>query len=141
MTARKKKTQLTKAEGGNLTPFDNTPEGRQRAREAASKGTVKGVTERTRRRTMREGLLQLLACPLPDDWSDQREFIAIARGIPEEEVTVQDALEWQAVIRGLSGDNSSFLTIRDTVGDAPTCNVNMNATIPVPLAPIKDSDD
>lgn len=133
-------TQRTKAEGGNLHPFDNTPEGKERAREAARKSQPACQAARKRKRTMREALDTLLARPLPPGSGELEMQIAEAFDIPLSEVTIQDALTLAAIRPAMFGDEKSLKFIRDTLGEAPVQEMVIDATIPEPLAPIRESD-
>lgn len=81
---------------------------------SARKAQEKSIESHAERRTFREGLLILLEAPIKD-----KEGNASGK-------TTQDAIIAGLVKRAISGDTRAFEMIRDTIGEKPVEQVNLN---------------
>lgn len=85
---------------------------------SARKAQEKSIEAHAERRSFREGLLMLLEAPIKD-----KEGNASGK-------TTQDAIIAGLVKRAISGDTRAFEMIRDTIGEKPVENINVNAPDP-----------
>lgn len=85
---------------------------------SARKAQEKSIESHAERRSFREGLLLLLEAPIKD-----KEGNASGK-------TTQDAIIAGLVKRAISGDTRAFEMIRDTIGEKPVENINVNAPDP-----------
>ena len=97
----------------NLRPQNTRTKSEQR--EIARKGGKASAAKRAERKTFREGLLLLLNEPLKDKAGQTTDK------------TTQDAIIAGLVKRAISGDTRAFEMIRDTIGEKPVENINVNA--------------
>lgn len=96
------------------------------ARENGRKGGKASAAKRAERKTFREGLLLLLREPLKDKAGQATDK------------TTQDAIIAGLVKRAISGDTRAFEMIRDTIGEKPIEQINVNAPDPAIMAEIAE---
>lgn len=94
------------------------------ARERGRKGGKASAAKRAERKTFREGLLLLLREPLKDKAGQVTDK------------TTLDAVIAGLVKRAISGDVRAAEFIRDTIGEKPVEQINVNAPDPAIMAEI-----
>ena len=100
-------------------------------RERAQKGGIASGKARREKKMMRETLEMLLSMPLNNkkavDVEDVRSFAAL-KG---KNISVQDAMLIAQVQKAMKGDTQAAVYVRDTIGQKPVDNVDMNMNVPV----------
>lgn len=99
----------------------------------SSKGGKKSV-EVMRKRKRTKAILEIfLSMPLEKRKEADIEEIKSFKGLKGKNITVNEAIQLRQVQRALNGDLASAQYIRDSIGDKPTENVNVNAEVKNPL--------
>lgn len=107
----------------NLIPNkDRTPE---ELREMTRKGGIASGKARREKKTMRENLRMLLEMGLTDVEAMELK----ARGILSEDLVTMTYLNNKQIEKAKNGDTSAYLAIRDTIGEKPTNNLNVNGEL------------
>lgn len=100
-------------------------------RDRAQKGGIASGKARREKKMMRETLEMLLSMPLNNkkavDVEDVRSFAAL-KG---KNISVQDAMLIAQVQKAMKGDTQAAVYVRDTIGQKPVDNVDMNMNVPV----------
>lgn len=117
----------------NLKPKTLDQQTPERRAEIQRQGSIAGNKEKERRRTIKDICQTLLAMDLPeavnlqnDDAQAIAEKIAKKTGKP---VTVYDAIACAQAAAAMQGNTKAAEYIRDSVGDKPGENVQLNADI------------
>lgn len=107
-----------------------TPEER---RANSSKGGKASGRARREKKRANEILNIFLTMPLKKRKEADIEEIKAFEELRGKNITVNEAIQLKQVQRALNGDLASATYIRDTVGDKPSENVNVNAEVKNPL--------
>lgn len=107
-----------------------TPEER---RKNSSKGGIKSAKVKREKKRAREILDIFLSMPLKKRKEAEIEEIKAFEQLKGKNITVNEAIQLKQVQKALNGDLASATYIRDTVGDKPSDNVNVNAEVKNPL--------
>ena len=107
-----------------------TPEER---RINASKGGIKSGQVKREKKRAKEILNIFLSMPLKKRKEAEIEDIRAFEELKGKNITVNEAIQLKQVQRALNGDLASATYIRDTVGDKPSDNVNVNAEVKNPF--------
>lgn len=108
----------------NLQPVRSKSEARERGR-AGGKASGKSRKER---KIFREAILAVLAEPLTDK-----------NGNPHPSgMNVQEAMIRGVINRAIRGDPRALVVIRDTIGEKPVEQINVNAPDPAIMAEIAE---
>lgn len=116
-------------------PEEFTPE--ERAENGRKGGIASGVAKR-KKKAMRETLEVLLSMPLNNKKCYDVEEIETFAKLKGKNVDVNTAILIKQVQRALSGDLPAAEFVRDTSGQAPSKDVNIEGTLPVTI--IEDLD-
>jgi hypothetical protein len=128
---------MTKEVGnGNLIPFDQLSEERQR--EIRSMGGKASAAKKRKRKSMRDALDYILANPATD--KRIRNQAADMLGIEPEEVDNQALILASMLKESLKGSVQAASFVRDTIGEMPVKEIQVEEIIATPLAPIDESD-
>jgi hypothetical protein len=128
---------MPKEEGySNLIPFNERSQ--DEVRSIASKGGVNSGRSRRKRKSMREALEYILESPASDN--RLRNQVADLFGIDPEEVNNQSLILAAMLKQSLKGSVQAAGFIRDTVGEAPVKELQIEEVIPTPLAPIAEDE-
>ena len=95
-------------------------------------GIASGKAKREKKRA-KEILNIFLAMPLKKRKEADIEEIQAFEQLKGKNITVNEAIQLRQVQRALNGDLNSACYIRDTVGDKPSENVNVNAEVKNPF--------
>ena len=108
------------------TAFQNLP--KEDLRKLQKKGSEKGVKSRFAKKTMKEIFSVLLELKATDQ---EKEVLAkLLPGMDAEEITKKVALCARQLQNAISkGDNKSADFVRETVGEAPERNINVNGGV------------
>lgn len=124
---------VTKPSRGNPPEnFGNTFTAEERKANSSKGGIKSGEVKRAKKRT-KEILEIFLAMPLDKRKEADIEEIKSFKGLKGKNITVNEAIQLRQVQRALNGDLSSAMYIRDSIGDKPSENVNVNAEVKNPL--------
>ncbi len=107
-----------------------TPEERKKNSSKGGKASVKAKRERKR---ANEILNIFLSMPLKKRKNAEIDEIKAFEELKGKNITVNEAIQLKQVQRALNGDLASATYIRDTVGDKPSENVNVNAEVKNPF--------
>ena len=107
-----------------------TPEERKKNSSKGGKASAKVKRERKR---ANEILNIFLSMPLKKRKNAEIEDIQAFEQLKGKNITVHEAIQLKQVQRALNGDLASATYIRDTVGDKPSENVNVNAEVKNPF--------
>ena len=105
-----------------------TPEQR---RENGRKGGIASGEAKRKKRAMRETLDVLLAMPMKSGKFADIESIKNFAALKGKNINVQEAMVISMLQRALRGDVKAAEWIRDTAGQKPVENMNMNMNLPV----------
>ena len=95
-------------------------------------GIASGKAKREKKRT-KEILEIFLKMPLKRRKEADIEEIQAFEQLKGKNITVNEAIQLRQVQRALNGDLSSACYIRDSIGDKPSENVNVNAEVKNPF--------
>lgn len=107
-------------------------------REIASKGGTASSKKRREKKAMREALQMMMAAPVKSEKNKAK--IKEAFGLGNKDIDQQIALLYAQFTAALKGNTQAAIFIRDTMGEAPVKELQVEQIIPQPLAPIKDED-
>lgn len=110
----------------NLDPVKSKSEARKRG----SAGGVASGKSRREKKAMRETLDILLSMPMKDDAAADVESIQSFAAIKGRNISVREAILIAQVQKAMKGDTRAFEMIRDTIGEKPVENINVNAPDP-----------
>ena len=99
----------------------------------SAKGGVKSGESRREKKRAKEILDIFLSMPLKKRKEAEIEDIKAFEELKGKNISVNEAIQLKQVQRALNGDLASATYIRDTVGDKPTDNVNINAEVNNPF--------
>ena len=105
-----------------------TPEQR---RENGRKGGIASGEAKRKKRAMRETLDVLLAMPMKSGKFADIESIKNFAALKGKNINVQEAMVISMLQRAMKGDVKAAEWIRDTAGQKPVENMNMNMNLPV----------
>lgn len=105
-----------------------TPEQR---RENGRKGGIASGEAKRKKKAMRETLDVLLAMPMRSGKFADIESIKNFAAIKGKNINVQEAMIISMLQRAMKGDVKAAEWIRDTAGQKPVENMNMNMNLPV----------
>lgn len=105
-----------------------TPEQR---RENGRKGGIASGEAKRKKRAMRETLDVLLSMPMKSGKFTDIESIKNFAAIKGKNINVQEAMIISMLQRAMKGDVKAAEWIRDTAGQKPVENMNMNMNLPV----------
>ena len=98
-----------------------------------SKAGKRSVEVRRERKRAKEILDIFLSMPLKKRKEAEIEDIRAFEELKGKNISVNEAIQLKQVQRALNGDLASATYIRDTVGEKPSDNVNVNAEVKNPL--------
>lgn len=113
----------------DLIPQSERTKDEQKA--IARKGGIASGKARREKKKMRETLDILLAMPMKDGKYADVESIRNFAALKGKNITVQDAIMIAQVQKAMKGDTKAAEYIRDTIGQKPVDNVDMNMNLPV----------
>lgn len=113
----------------DLIPQSERTKDEQKA--IARKGGIASGKARREKKKMRETLDILLAMPMKDGKYADVESIRNFAALKGKNITVQDAIMIAQVQKAMKGDTKAAEYIRDTMGQKPVDNVDMNMNLPV----------
>lgn len=105
-----------------------TPEQR---RECGRKGGIASGETKRKKKAIKETLDVLLAMPVKSGKYADIESIKNFAALKGKNINVQEAMVISMLQRAMKGDVKAAEWIRDTAGQRPTDNVNMNMNLPV----------
>ena len=105
-----------------------TPEQR---RECGRKGGIASGESKRKKKAIRETLDVLLAMPVKAGKYADIESIKNFASLKGKNINVQEAMVISMLQRAMKGDVKAAEWIRDTAGQRPVDNVNMNMNLPV----------
>lgn len=100
-------------------------------RERARKGGVASVKARREKKAMRETLEALLSMPMKSGKAADVDAVKNFAELKGKNITVQEALTIAMLQKAMKGSVSAAEWIRDTAGQKPVDNMNMNMNLPV----------
>ena len=123
--------------GGNPNPVMPPNFGKtftpEEYRKNGSKGGKASAKVQREKRRAREILDIFLSMPLKKRKEAEIEQIKAFEELKGKNITVNEAIQLKQVQKALNGDLASATYIRDTVGDKPSENVNVNAEVKNPF--------
>lgn len=105
-----------------------TPEQR---RENGRKGGIASGEAKRKKKAMRETLDVLLSMPMKSGKNTDIEAIKNFASLKGKNINVQEAMIISMLQRAMKGDVKAAEWIRDTAGQKPVENMNMNMNLPV----------
>ena len=105
-----------------------TPEQR---RENGRKGGIASGEAKRKKKAMRETLDVLLAMPMKSGKYTDVEAVKNFAALKGKNINVQEAMIISMLQRAMKGDVKAAEWIRDTAGQKPVENMNMNMNLPV----------
>ncbi len=111
----------------NLNPVRSEDEARKRGRA----GGIASGKARREKKMMRETLDVLLSMPMKNGKSVDVEKIRSFAALKGKNISVQEAILIAQVQKAMKGDTRAAEYVRDTMGEKPTDNVDMNVNVPV----------
>ena len=111
----------------NLIP--NSERSPEELREMAKKGGIASGIARRKKKTMKENLEIILGMPLNNGEEASIEEIQSFAAIKGKNITVEQAMLIAQVQKALKGDTQAMAFLRDTSGQRPVEQVEMNTTI------------
>ena len=105
-----------------------TPEQR---RENGRKGGIASGEAKRKKKAMRETLDVLLAMPMKSGKYADVESVKNFAALKGKNINVQEAMIISMLQRAMKGDVKAAEWIRDTAGQKPVDNMNMNMNLPV----------
>jgi len=108
-----------------------TPEERA---EAGRKGGIASGEAKRRKKSMRESLDILLSMQMKPGRSADIESIRDFANLKGKNITVEQAMLIAQIQKALKGDTQALSFLRDTSGQKPDDNVNLNGAIPVVIS-------
>ena len=111
----------------NLNPVKTKSEARTRGRN----GGIASGKARREKKMMRETLEALLSMPMKSGKAADIETIKNFAALKGKTITVQEAMMIAMIQKALKGNVNAAEWIRDTAGQKPVENMNMNMNLPV----------
>lgn len=104
---------------------------KEEQREIAKKGGIASGKARREKRAMRETLDILLSMPMKSGKDADIEDIKNFAAIKGRNISVQEAILIAQIQKAMKGDSKAAEFCRDTAGQKPVENMNMNMNLPV----------
>ena len=114
---------MAKNEFSNMTPEERRENGR--------KGGIASGEAKRKKKAMRETLDVLLAMPMKSGKYADVESVKNFAALKGKNINVQEAMIISMLQRAMKGDVKAAEWIRDTAGQKPVENMNMNMNLPV----------
>lgn len=114
---------MARNEFANMTP--------EQRRENGRKGGIASGEAKRAKKAMRERLEILLELPMKDGKGADIDKIKNFAALKGKNITVQDAMMIAQIQKALKGDTNAAAFVRDTAGQKPTEDMNMNLNLPV----------
>ena len=114
----------------NLKPKDSS-QSREEAKKNGRKGGIASGKARRERKALKETLEELLAMPIKDGRADDIEKIKSIAGIKGKNITMQEAIMVAMLNKAAKGDVRAAEYVRDTIGQKPDNNMNIDMKLPV----------
>lgn len=111
----------------NLNPVKTKDEARSRGRN----GGIASGKARREKKAMKETLEALLSMPMKSGKAADIETIKNFAALKGKTITVQEAMMIAMIQKALKGNVNAAEWIRDTAGQKPVENMNMNMNLPV----------
>ena len=111
----------------NLNPVQTKNEARSRGRN----GGIASGKARREKKAMKETLEALLSMPMKSGKAADIETIKNFAALKGKTITVQEAMMIAMIQKALKGNVNAAEWIRDTAGQKPVENMNMNMNLPV----------
>lgn len=111
----------------DLKPVRTTEEARERGR----KGGIASGKARREKKMMRETLEILMSMPLKSGKQTDVESIKNMASLKGKNISVQEAILIAQIQKALKGDAKAAEFVRDTLGQKPTDNMNIDMNLPV----------
>lgn len=124
---------MAKNEFSRMTPEQRAEYGRQ--------GGIKSGETKRRKKAMKETLDVLLSLPLRSGKYADIEAVKNFAALKGKNISTQEAMLISMMQRAMKGDVKAAEFIRDTVGQKPVENMNMNMNLPVFFDGEDDLDD
>ncbi len=115
---------------GDIGKYSRLLTHEERVENGRKGGKQKGENYR-KRREMREVIEILLSMPLDDKDIKELEDIASFKSLANKNLTVNDAIIVKQVQKALKGDLNALTFLRDTSGQKPKDDVNLDVKLPV----------
>lgn len=112
-------------------PENLTVKSSKEARENGRKGGIASGKAKREKKAMRETLETLLSMPMKGGKSADIEAIKNFAELKGKNITVQDAMVIAMLQKAMKGNVTAAEWIRDTAGQKPVDNMNMNMNLPV----------
>ena len=113
----------------NLIPQSERTKEEQR--EIARKGGIASGKARREKKAMRETLEALLSMPMKNGKSVNVETVKNFAALKGKNITVQEAMTIAMIQKAMKGSVQAAEWVRDTAGQKPVDNMNMNMNLPV----------
>jgi hypothetical protein len=94
-------------------------------------GGIASGEARRRKKAMRETLEALLSLPMKDGIAADVEAIKSFAALKGQNITVQEAMMIAMIQKAMKGNVKAAEWVRDTAGEKPVENMNMNMNLPV----------
>lgn len=111
----------------NLNPVRSEDEARKKGRN----GGIASGKARRERKAMKETLEALLSMPLKDGKAASVETIKNLASVKGKNITVQEAIMLAQIQKAMKGDTRAAEFVRDSSGNKPKDDLNMNVNLPV----------
>ena len=118
------------ANENNLEHF-TSEQSREEAVKNGKKGGIASGKARREKKAMRETLEALLSMPMKGGKAADIEAIKNFAELKGKNITVQDAMVIAMLQKAMKGNVTAAEWIRDTAGQKPVENMNMNMNLPV----------
>lgn len=111
----------------NLDPVQSKDEARKRGRA----GGIASGKARREKKLMRETLDIILSMPMKNGKNADVESIRSFAALKGKNISVQEAILIAQVQKAMKGDTKAAEYVRDTIGQKPGENIEMNMNLPV----------
>lgn len=111
----------------NLDPVQSKEEARKRGRA----GGIASGKARREKKLMRETLDIILSMPMKNGKNADVESIRSFAALKGKNISVQEAILIAQVQKAMKGDTKAAEYVRDTIGQKPGENIEMNMNLPV----------
>ena len=111
----------------NLDPVQTKEEARKRGRA----GGIASGKARREKKLMRETLDIILSMPMKNGKNADVESIRSFAALKGKNISVQEAILIAQVQKAMKGDTKAAEYVRDTIGQKPGENIEMNMNLPV----------
>lgn len=106
----------------------------EQLRERAKKGGIASGKARREKKAMKETLVTLLSLPIADGAADDVEEIQSLAAVKGKNISVQEAIMLAQIKKAMKGDTRAAEFIRDSSGNKPVDDINVNGNVNNPLA-------